>query len=206
MTDDRKRGIRSYGWTYDGTHLGYAQDTDGDENFHVHAVDPATRVTRDLTPFPGVQAGVTGASRVLRDQVLVSMNRRDPRYFDLHALHLGTGELSLVAENTDGFAGFVADEEHRVRYATRLGPDGVLHLLRRGEDGGWQEWLRWDAEDARTSGPSGLTRAATANGTRPRWSAWTSARARRACSPPTRAPTSARPCPTPKRASWSPAP
>lgn len=162
VTDDRKRGIRSYGWTYDGTHLFYTQDTDGDENFHVHAVDPVTRVTRNLTPFPGVLAGVTGTSRIIRDQVLVSMNRRDPKYFDLHALHLGTGELSMLVENTDGLAGFVADEEHRVRFATKLGADGVLHLLRRGEDGGWEAWLCWDAEDARASGPSGLNRAATA--------------------------------------------
>jgi dipeptidyl aminopeptidase/acylaminoacyl peptidase len=162
VTDDRKRGIRSYGWTYDGTHLLYAQDADGDENFHVYAVNPVTRVTRDLTPFPGVRAGIGGTSRIRRDQVLVSMNRRDPKYFDCYALRLGTGELSLLAENTQGYAGFLADEQYRVRFATKLGPDGVLHLLRRGKDGGWQEWMRWDAEDARTSGSSGLNRAATA--------------------------------------------
>lgn len=160
ITNDRKRGIRLYSWTYDGTHLVDAQDADGDENFHVYAVDPATRVTRDLTPFPGVTAQISGASRVIRDQVLVSMNQRDPKYFDLYRLHLGSGALEMVAENTEGFAGFVADEAFRVRFATKLGPDSVLQLMRHGEDGAW--WMRWEAEDARASGPSGLNRAGSA--------------------------------------------
>ena len=30
LTADPKRGIRFYGWTYDGEHLGYGQDADGD--------------------------------------------------------------------------------------------------------------------------------------------------------------------------------
>ncbi|TXN60826.1 hypothetical protein [Methylobacterium sp. WL6] len=32
VTADRHRGIRDYEWAYDGRHLLYLQDTDGDEN------------------------------------------------------------------------------------------------------------------------------------------------------------------------------
>src|SRR3954468_24783895 len=53
LTAEKKRGINEYGWTYDGEHLVYLQDTDGDENFHLYATSVHTGRTRDLTPYKG---------------------------------------------------------------------------------------------------------------------------------------------------------
>ena len=39
VTADKKRGIRTYSWSEDNKTLLYAQDNDGDENFHVYGVD-----------------------------------------------------------------------------------------------------------------------------------------------------------------------
>src|SRR5688500_17842602 len=39
ITNDRKRGIRQHMWSFDNRHVLYMQDLDGDENWHVHAVD-----------------------------------------------------------------------------------------------------------------------------------------------------------------------
>jgi hypothetical protein len=39
VTDDKKRGIRNYGWTYASPYLWYVQDKGGDENGHVYVVD-----------------------------------------------------------------------------------------------------------------------------------------------------------------------
>ena len=39
LTADKKRGIRSYFWTYDGKQRIYVQDKEGDENFHLHGVN-----------------------------------------------------------------------------------------------------------------------------------------------------------------------
>src|SRR6187455_3081548 len=39
VTEDKKRGIRAYFWAYDNKHILYTQDADGDENWHVYAVD-----------------------------------------------------------------------------------------------------------------------------------------------------------------------
>ena len=58
----------------------FLQDVGGDEDFHLFAVNPATRDTRDLTPFSGVRAGIAGVSRGRRGELLVSLNRRDPRF------------------------------------------------------------------------------------------------------------------------------
>jgi dipeptidyl aminopeptidase/acylaminoacyl peptidase len=161
ITDDRKRGIRMYGWTYDGRHLVYLQDQDGNEDFHLFAVDPQDRVCRDLTPYTGVRAGIAAVSRILRDRILISLNRRDARYFDLHALDLSSGELTLVAENP-GFASFIADEHYRVHFATKYDTDGSLGVLRRNADGGWEEWMRFTPEDTRTSGVTHLNADGTA--------------------------------------------
>ena len=109
VTDDKKRGIRMYHWTYDGVHLIYMQDEGGDENWHVYAVDVANRTTKDLTPFPGVRGSFAGRSRRIRDEILVTLNRRDKRYPDLFRANLATGELKLVAENP-GFSYFETDE------------------------------------------------------------------------------------------------
>ena len=56
ITDDRKRGIRFYGWALDRRHILYMQDENGTEDFHIYAVDIDTRQVRDLSPFAGVQA------------------------------------------------------------------------------------------------------------------------------------------------------
>ena len=42
VTSDTDRGIRSYTWAADGRHLIYLQDSGGDENWHLHIVDPET--------------------------------------------------------------------------------------------------------------------------------------------------------------------
>src|SRR4051794_11631115 len=79
VTQDRKRGIRVHQWTYAPDTLLYLQDSDRDENFHFYAVDVAAGETRDLTPYAGVRAELLGVHPDFPDQVLVGLNRRDPR-------------------------------------------------------------------------------------------------------------------------------
>jgi dipeptidyl aminopeptidase/acylaminoacyl peptidase len=156
VTADRLRGIRAYGWTYHGRQLVYLQDTGGDENFHLHAVDPATRESRDLTPFDQVQARIVGISRRQRGHMLVGLNQRDRRFHDLHMLDLTSFALTLVEENP-GFAGFVTDEELTARLAIRTTQAGGVQVLRR-DGSGWQDWIAFAPEDARSSAVSHLSR------------------------------------------------
>jgi len=62
VTEDRKRGIRSYFWAYTGNHLVYLQDKDGDENLRVYVVDLKKGETRNLTPLEGVRSEIKQAS------------------------------------------------------------------------------------------------------------------------------------------------
>jgi dipeptidyl aminopeptidase/acylaminoacyl peptidase len=145
ITDDKRRGIRAYHWSYDGVHLVYVQDQGGDENWHVYAVDVANRTTKDLTPFPGVRASLAGVSRKLRGEILVTLNKRDPRYPDLFRVDLTNGATTLAAENT-GFSYFVADDTFTPRLAWRTTPAGGGEILR-AKDGGWEPWLQISPED-----------------------------------------------------------
>ncbi|WP_026191248.1 S9 family peptidase [Methylosinus sp. LW4] len=159
VTHDRKRGVRDFSWAYDGHSLLYMQDEGGDENFHVYVVDAEGGPARDLTPFEGVAARVSGTSRKIRDRILLSINRRDKRFHDLYSAILATGELTLVQENP-GFAGFIHDDDLTPRLALRRGKDGSSEILRPDGAGGWSRWILFSPEDARTSSPLHLDAAA----------------------------------------------
>src|SRR5579871_6045202 len=95
ITHDRGRGIRYYHWAEDGLHVLYIQDKNGDENWHLNAVNVATNQERDLTPFEGVRVQGLETNHEFPGQVLLSMNRRDPSAMDSYRCDLATGELKL---------------------------------------------------------------------------------------------------------------
>jgi dipeptidyl aminopeptidase/acylaminoacyl peptidase len=152
VTDDRKRGIRNHGWTYDGRHLVYLQDEEGNETYHLYAVDPQSRESRDLTPFDGVTAAIDRISRRVRDRILVGLNRRDRRFHDLHAIEIASGAVTLVEEN-QGFASFVADDRFKAHLAVRDTQEGARQILHR-VDGAWTPWFTFGPQDARVSSPN----------------------------------------------------
>jgi len=145
VTHDTKRGVRNYYWAYDGQHLLFLQDRDGDENWRLHAVTLGSGEIRPLTP-EGARATPAGTSRLVRGAVLVTLNQRDPRYPDLFRVELASGEMTLVAENP-GFAGFIADDRFVPRLALRSTEDGGMDMLRPGADGGWEAWDHIPAAD-----------------------------------------------------------
>ena len=149
VTDDRNRGVRSYFWSRDGRYILFVQDTGGDENFHVFAVDPRRpdRI-RDLTPFTGVRAGIVAAPRATPRQILVSLNRRDPALFDVYALNLASGRLVRVAENPGNVVGWTADRQGAVRAARAQTPAGDFAILVRDDaDGPFRHVAEYANED-----------------------------------------------------------
>ena len=155
VTDDRRRGIRLFFWAEDNKHIVYLQDEAGDENWRVHAVDPATKEDRDLTPFEGVQAQILDKNRHFPDDLLIVLNRENPELHDAYRLTLSTGDLDLVAKNPGNVVGWVADRDFEVRAAVAATPEGGTDLLLR-EGDGWNRLIAWDKEDALSSGPVGF--------------------------------------------------
>lgn len=83
VTNEPTRGLKTWRWTEDSSSLLYLQDSDGDERFHVFALELETKSVRDLTPWPGAKSEVLETSPKHPDHLLVTTNRRDPKVFDV---------------------------------------------------------------------------------------------------------------------------
>ncbi len=128
VTADRKRGIRNYLWAQDDRTLLYLQDADGDENWHLYGVDLVSGNVRDLTPFQGVRAAPINVSQKIRDRILVQMNLRDRRLFDVYEVNLETGAVKLVAENPGDVDDWTANDDLEVRVAFARKPDASTEI------------------------------------------------------------------------------
>jgi len=124
VTHDTKRGIRSYTWAFSSSHVLYRQDEGGDSNFHVHVVDLGTKVDKDLTPAPRVQARIEARSRKQPTKVIVASNERDPRAYDAFLVDIVTGKRELVLANDQDLAAVVYDDDLAPRVGLKIRPDG----------------------------------------------------------------------------------
>jgi dipeptidyl aminopeptidase/acylaminoacyl peptidase len=148
LTADKKRGIRAYFWTYDGNHLIYMQDADGDENFHCYSVDIHSNIVRDLTPFQGVKAQPIDLDPEFPDQLLVGMNLKNPQRFDVYRIHLSSGAVEFDTENPGNIVSWTADPQFNIRVAIAATPDGGSDLLYRDTiDQPWELLRHWGPED-----------------------------------------------------------
>jgi len=128
VTADRKRGIRNYLWAEDDRTLLYLQDVEGDENFHLYGVDLDTHNIRDFTPFQGVRVEQVWVSPKIPDSIFVSLNLRDRRLFDVYAVDLRTGAVSLDTENPGDVVRWTATDDLEVRAAEAEMPDGSTEI------------------------------------------------------------------------------
>jgi dipeptidyl aminopeptidase/acylaminoacyl peptidase len=133
VTTDSVRGIRQYFWAYDDRHLLYLQDKGGDENWHLWSVDLETGEEVDRTPFDGAQAVPYHRSANAPDELLLGLNKDDPRLHDVYRLTLSTGALDLVVKNP-GYTEWLIDHDLEVRGAVEPRADGGIDYLVRDGD------------------------------------------------------------------------
>ncbi|WP_422646822.1 alpha/beta fold hydrolase [Actinoalloteichus caeruleus] len=129
LTSDDHRSIDTFFWSADSRYLLYLQDSDGDENHHLHRVDPAhpEEPAVDLTPFPGARVLNTQCCDDRPASVFVQINARRPDLVDLHELDLDTGRLTPLAENPGDVLGWLRTSTGRI-LAFGMAEDGT-HLL-----------------------------------------------------------------------------
>jgi len=148
LTADKKRGIRSYFWTYDGEQLIYEQDSDGDENFHFYAVNIKSKQVRDLTPFKGVKAKMIALDHNFPNEALVGMNIKDPHKHDAYRINLKTGKATLEVENPVNVVEQVADPQFQIRAAVATTPDGGSTLaVREANQKPWKTIRTWGPDE-----------------------------------------------------------
>ncbi|MFZ5787863.1 MAG: prolyl oligopeptidase family serine peptidase [Acidobacteriota bacterium] len=145
VTNDTHRGIRIHFWAEDGNHLFYMQDFGGDENFHVYSVDLTSKVVRDLTPFQGIKAANIMTDKNFPNEILVGLNLRDRRVFDMHRIDLTTGAIALDTENPGDVLGWITDSKFQIRGAQAQNPKDASTILRvrDGKDAAWRDLAVW---------------------------------------------------------------
>ncbi|MGK7948223.1 MAG: alpha/beta fold hydrolase [Xenococcaceae cyanobacterium] len=148
LTNDKKRGIRSYFWTYKPEQLIYLQDADGDENFHLYSVNINTNIVRDLTPFQGVKARVIDLDPEFPDRILVGLNLNNPQKFDVYRIDLNNGAVEFDTDNPGNIVGWTANAKFEVLAASAASADGGSELLYRETiDRDWSTLRTWGPDD-----------------------------------------------------------
>ena len=138
ITAETRRPIPAFFWSRDSKYILFVQDQGGDENFNVHAVDPAAApaaagdvpASRNLTEAKGARAVIYDVPRLNPDVIHVGLNDRDAAWHDLYEVKISTGERKLLRQNTDQIAGWIFDRAGKLRMAMRTTPSGDTDILR----------------------------------------------------------------------------
>jgi dipeptidyl aminopeptidase/acylaminoacyl peptidase len=148
VTSEKKRPVLQYAWADDNRTILYVQDSDGDENFHLFAVDLPTGSVRDLTPWQGIHVEGFRTDRRVPHQVLVGMNLRDRRLIDMHRIDLRSGSAVLDTKNPGDVLNLVADAKMVVRAAVASTPDGGNEIRwRKSASSPWKVLVRTGPEE-----------------------------------------------------------
>ncbi|MCU1254955.1 MAG: family peptidase [Candidatus Angelobacter sp.] len=149
MVTRATRGINGYQWAYDNAHLLYQSDENGNEDYHLYSVDLKSSAIRDLTPFLGIRSEQILLASARPDEVLVTMNLRDSKVFDVYRVNLETGATVLDTQNPGDVIGWTADQNLVIRAATAF--NNNLETVVRVRDSGkapWRDLLKIPFEQA----------------------------------------------------------
>lgn len=157
ITDDKHRGIRNFLWQFDNKHILYAQDVGGDENWRLYQTDIASKQTKDLTPFEKVRVDIVAYEWKSPDAILVQMNKRDPKVFDVYRIDLKTGKVDLDTENPGDIQSWQADNALQIRAAQAQTDDGgTIVRVRNDSKSPWRDLIKWGPDET-FGGVNGFT-------------------------------------------------
>ncbi len=140
VTKDTHRGIRGYGWTIDGKQIFYLQDKGGDENFHLYLSNIATGLVRDLTPFQGRRAQNFISDEKFPEEILLGLNIRDKRSFDMYRVNLKTGAIVLDTKNPGMVQAWFTNNDFQITASMSMNPKNgsTVINIRNGKDKPWR--------------------------------------------------------------------
>lgn len=112
ITKDKSRGIRSAKWAQDSKTILYMQDFEGDENFHLWAIDVQDEQAHalDLTPGENVKASSLMTNKRFPDEILIGTNERNEKCFDMYRCNYKSGKKTLDTENPGDVVGWGSED------------------------------------------------------------------------------------------------
>ncbi|MCH8568720.1 MAG: S9 family peptidase [Balneolales bacterium] len=143
--------IGGYMWLSE-TRILYVQDKGGDENYQLFAINTDGTGFKALTPFDGVRVMLLNQLKEQPDHIIIQMNRDNPQLFEPYKIHVGTGELEKLYDNTDLESPVMAyhfDKEGRLRALTKQ-ENGIEYVLyyRLSDEDDFQEIVRTSWKDS----------------------------------------------------------
>ena len=126
VTSAKERDIAGYFWK-GNDRIVFLQDSGGDENYKLYSVDKNGNNTKLLTPAEKVRAGIVDDLEDIEDEMLISLNQRDAKVFDVYRINLATGEMKMAAENPGNVMSWITDHDGKLRLA--VASDGVNNVL-----------------------------------------------------------------------------
>ena len=157
LTNDTTRPIRGFSWAVNARDILYVQDSGGDEDYRLYAVDAATGKSRTLTEGKGVRTVIYATSLSRPDEIAIGINDRDKAWHDPYLVDLRTGERKKLLDNTGHYSRFIFDDQLDVRFVMRSTKDGGFEVLR-WKDGKTEPFETVGFEDSSTTGPRNITR------------------------------------------------
>jgi dipeptidyl aminopeptidase/acylaminoacyl peptidase len=150
VIDEGDELIGGYMWATEGRLL-FVQDKGGDENYQLYAINIDGSEYKALTPFDGVKVMLLNDLKDDPEHIIIQMNKDNEQVFEPYRIHIGSGALEKIYENTDMTApvmGWHFDKDGRLRALTRQenATEYVLYY-RLDDDAGFEEIVRTSWQD-----------------------------------------------------------
>jgi dipeptidyl aminopeptidase/acylaminoacyl peptidase len=143
VAGDKARPVFDYHFAYTNQHLFYLQDDLGDKNYHLYTMELDTGRAVDVTGYVNTQTRFLASTPKWPTTVVVAMNDRDEKHFDVYQLDLITGERALLGKNDMNLVDFKVDHDLRLRYGQLTMPDGSIEVYMPSK--GHQTWGKVDS-------------------------------------------------------------
>lgn len=159
LTSYEGRGISPWPgpqWSSDNRTILYLRDDGGNENFQLYSVAASGGEPVDLTRNGNVRTELRHISPSIKDEVVVGLNDRDPRYHDLYRINVHTGARTLIAQ-ADEMVEIMVDDAFAPSLAKRADDDGGYTYFARRE-GKWVPVLQRPLADAFGASSVGMER------------------------------------------------
>lgn len=132
VSNATSRSVSGYFWVGNNRII-FGQDSGGDENFHTFSAPLDGSGAVDLTPFENTRTNLLDELENDDEHILITMNKRDARFFDVYRLNVISGKLQLAAQNPGDISGWMTDNNGVVRMAiANRGAENII-LYRKNE-------------------------------------------------------------------------
>ncbi|MCU4176826.1 prolyl oligopeptidase family serine peptidase [Carboxylicivirga sp. N1Y90] len=116
ITFETDRDVSNYFWANENRIL-YLKDDGGNENFKLYGVNIDGSDLLCFTDFENVRTGIIDDLRDIPEEIIISMNKRNPQAFDPYRLNIVTGEMTLLYENPGNISQWITDHNGKLRAA-----------------------------------------------------------------------------------------